>query len=616
MSATAEIAAPGAKSDPTLLGAKRGRLGQFADLGWLCREIARVAPRQTRIWIAAALIGGFGTPLGLWLTKSTIDDIQARLNGEPAPWLWVFVAGLIVLTLYDLLLEKVQAYVDAYVRERASEDLQARVLVKATRLDLETYEHQGFYDRVNRVLNETEERSGRALRAIVNFGGIAPQVAGYTAALLLIDWRLVPIAILPLLPAIYAWFSGGGTYYQVLTKQTRERRLADYYASLLTDRQAAKEVRLFGLHAYAQGRWEALYWQTRDEARRQMAKIAVRQRGSTLAGVVFMVVGLVWGLSILPAGLAAGTYIIVIQSFFAIPNRIFNFADSISTLGTSAGFAHDLRAFLQMPTTEETPRPVPEPASVPATKRGANGAVEVAGLRYRYPGALQPTLAGIDLSIAPGETVALVGENGAGKTTLIKLILGLYTPDEGRITLDGRPTPDFTAAERARAMTGVFQHFTRYPLTVAENITLQPDSGGDVGKALATAGLASLPRRLPRGTDTVLAPDLGGVDLSGGQWQRLAIARAGWRDAALLVLDEPTAALDPLAEVAIFRRYAELAAGRTTILVSHRLGMARLANRIVVLEHGRIVEIGSHDALLAQNGEYAAMWEMQARWYR
>jgi ATP-binding cassette subfamily B protein len=616
MSATAEIAAPETKPDPTLPGAKRSRLGQFADLGWLCREIARVAPRQTRAWIVATLIGGFGTPLGLWLTKSTIDDIQARLDGEPAPWLWIFVAGLIAMTLYDLLLEKVQAYFDAYVRERASEELQARVLAKATRLDLETYEHQGFYDRVSRVLNETEERAGESLWAIVFFGGIVPQVAGYTVALLLIDWRLVPIAIVPLLPVIYVWFAGGGAYWNVLTEQTRDRRLADYYASLLTDRQAAKEIRLFGLHEYAQGRWEELYWQTRDEARRKMARIAVRQRGSTLAGVVCMTVGLIWALSVLPAGLAAGTYIIVIQSFFAIPNRVFNFAESIAVLGTSAGFAHDLRSFLGMPTMEEPPHPIAERANTPAKKRGA---VEIEGLCYRYPGTAQATLSRVDLSIARGETVALVGENGAGKTTLIKLILGLYLPDEGHITLDGRPTASLTASERARAMTGVFQHFTRYPLTVAENVTLQGEKGGrnvDVGKALATAGLASLPARLPGGVDTVLAPDLGGVDLSGGQWQRLAIARAGWRDAALLVLDEPTAALDPLAEVAIFRRFAELAAGRTTILVSHRLGMARLADRIVVLEHGCVVESGSHDALLAQNGEYAAMWEMQARWYR
>ena len=222
---------------------------------------------------------------------------------------------------------------------------------------------------------------------------------------------------------------------------------------------------------------------------------------------------------------------------------------------------------------------------------------------FTYPGAPAPVL---DRHFAPdraGETIALVGENGAGKTTLVKLMLGLYQPDTGRILLDGEDLATADPAAVRPRLSGVFQHFTRYPMTAEENVTLgNRDLEAGVPATLAVVGLGDLPGMLPDGLETVLAPDLGGVDLSGGQWQRLAIARAGIREASLVALDEPTASLDPLAEVAIFERFADLAAGRTTILVSHRLGMARLADRIVTLEHGRILETGSHDALLAQPG--------------
>jgi ABC-type multidrug transport system fused ATPase/permease subunit len=227
------------------------------------------------------------------------------------------------------------------------------------------------------------------------------------------------------------------------------------------------------------------------------------------------------------------------------------------------------------------------------------------------------------------------GETGAGKTTLLKLLLGLYEADAGTVTLDGKPLREIPLTERRRRLSAVFQQFTKYPLTLEENITLGSAPGSATGSAtgsgdgtregstvergiddvLAMAGMDTLVGHLPDGAMTMLSPDLGGVDLSGGQWQRLAIARAGFRNADILALDEPTAALDPMAEVDIFRRFARLAEGRTTLLVSHRLGMARLADRIIVIEHGRVIEDGPHDQLRAGNGQYARMWEMQARWY-
>jgi ABC-type multidrug transport system fused ATPase/permease subunit len=244
------------------------------------------------------------------------------------------------------------------------------------------------------------------------------------------------------------------------------------------------------------------------------------------------------------------------------------------------------------------------------------GRLEAIDLRFTYPGSARTIIDGISLVIPAGQRVAIVGENGAGKTTLLKLLLGLYEPDAGTVTFDGVPLRDTPLADRQRRLAAVFQQFTRYPLTLEENVRLGTGADGrDLDGVLTMAGMDAYVRDQPGGMSTVLSPDLGGVDLSGGQWQRLAIARAGYRDADVLALDEPTAALDPMAEVDIFRRFAQLAEGRTTLLVSHRLGMARLADRILVIEHGRVIEDGTHDGLRQDGGRYAEMWAMQARWY-
>jgi ABC-type multidrug transport system fused ATPase/permease subunit len=282
----------------------------------------------------------------------------------------------------------------------------------------------------------------------------------------------------------------------------------------------------------------------------------------------------------------------------------------IQALGQASGFATDLRGFLALP--EET-----DNRHGTLTDSPTAGEIRFERVTFTYPGSSRPVIDDVSLTIRAGETIALVGENGAGKTTLVKLMLGLYTPDRGRVLLDGVDIATLDPGQLRQRLSGVFQHFVRYPLSAAENVTLGAIADlGRVHKALELAGIHETVGRLPDGPDTVLSPDLGGVDLSGGQWQRIAIARAGLRDASVLCLDEPTAALDPLAEVAIYKRFAELSRDRTTILVSHRLGMARLADRIVVLEHGRVIEQGTHDSLVTRRGtEYGRMWNAQARWY-
>jgi ATP-binding cassette, subfamily B, bacterial len=363
--------------------------------------------------------------------------------------------------------------------------------------------------------------------------------------------------------------------------------------------------------------------------------------------------GLWW---VIAAGLlraaSAGSFALLFQSIEGLMHISFNLSGTLRALGEQSGYAGAFRAFLRLPEADEGRWRAErdrgrgdeeKPGPIPSSPRPPSSTVSTAALRasaspaplissspgppsiafeevwFTYPGSDRPALAGVSFTLGARETVALVGENGAGKTTIVKLLLGLYQPDAGRVMLDGVDVQAIGPSELRATMSAVFQQFVRYPLNVAENVGIgQPERMHDrrrLAAAVAQAGASEIMARLPDGDATLLGPDVGGVDLSGGQWQRVALARGFFREAQVLVLDEPTAALDPLAELAIFERFADLAAGKTALLISHRLGMARLADRVLVLAQGRLVEQGPHDTLVAAGGEYATLFGAQARWY-
>lgn len=246
--------------------------------------------------------------------------------------------------------------------------------------------------------------------------------------------------------------------------------------------------------------------------------------------------------------------------------------------------------------------------------------VEGTQLTFRYPGAAKPALEDVSVRIERGERIAIVGQNGAGKTTLVKMLLGLYQPESGAVLLDGEPLTGRSAVDLRQRIAAVFQDYATFQLTLRDNVGFGDLARlGDDAAIVAAArhgGLADLLAALPKGCDTFLGRQFGELDLSGGEWQRVALARAFFRDADLLILDEPTAALDPLAELALFGRFAELVEGRTAIMISHRLGAARLADRVIVVEDSRIVEDGHHDVLVRRDGRYAALFAAQSQWYR
>lgn len=584
---------------------------KISDLVWLLLRIMSAAPRPAMLWVGMSILGGLSTPIQLWATKGIADNLQLRLEGQSGDMMWWFAVVWMVVIISNLIAIQAENNFAATARERGGSAIAAETLAKTPRIDLALFEHQKFYDKVALVLTNAEQKANDALQQFMQFGWWIPRSVAWASVLIVFDWRLFLLAIVPLLPAAWGWFFSGAAYWDVYHGQTRERRLAAYYASLLTDRQAAKELRLFGLAGTLVDRWEAAHWAAARALRNQGLRIGLRQRGLSQATLTIQLLGFAWFISVVPEGTSAGTAVVITSSFMSFYGGFINLGSAVQTLGQVSGFASNLRAFLALP--EESERRTRAASSTPPASK-----MRLDGVTFSYPGAMQPSLVNISMTISPGETIALVGENGAGKTTLVKIMLGLYQPDQGQVFLDDVDLATLDPSTVRRHLSGVFQHFTRYPVSARQNVTLgehHPESS--IQQALDLAGLPYLADHLSDGLDTLLSPDLGGTDLSGGQWQRLAIARAGVRNASFLALDEPTAALDPLAEVEIFKRFAELARDRTTILVSHRLGMARLADRIIVLEKGQIIDEGTHDDLIARpRSEYAAMWAAQARWYQ
>jgi len=624
----------------------------FVDLLWFVNVAARAAPLPTTLWAITALAMGGFVPIQLFLTKRLVDELAVRVSGrgEATPWLWL--ALLVAVLLLQELLSAFLQWIQVLAREHMGPKLQEQVMATTAGLDLATFENQAYYDQINRVLSDTESRAPATIANVLQLLQTLPTLGGYTVVLATLSPALFAIILAGMVPTLLDAVASGQRAWSLFSEQTRDRRLAEFYAEMLTDRGYAKEVRIYGLAPYALGKWSSLFWKNSNAQRRLALRLLLRQRVTILVDAAASMLGLWW---VVTAGLAratAGSYAVLFQSVTGLSGAALRLVYAVKNMSTQAGFAAEFRSFLRQPllydsmpvsTTNvsivSTPKDsLPEVARFPGRgsddasgwygQRNSHGRsfptpltqeIRAEDLWFTYPGADRPAIAGVSFTIRAGETVALVGENGAGKTTLVKLLLGLYRPDRGRILFDGVPADEIDPRSRFAAMSAIFQDFLRYALTLRENLAasnlgaLRDDAR--LQGAVSAAGLDDLLARLPQGLDTLLGPEVGGVDLSGGEWQRVALARSLLREAQVLILDEPTAALDPLAELALFERFAELARGRTTLLISHRLGMARLANRILVLEGGRLVEEGSHSDLVRRGGRYAQLFAAQARWY-
>lgn len=489
-----------------------------------------------------------------------------------------------------------------------------RLLDVTGRVGLEFYESPKFYDQLQRVQTNAIVQPITVTTSVFGLIGGAFGTVGLLGVLLYIQPLLVPVLLLAGIPNVLLSRKASRTEFRFITEATPIYRAREYLRTVLTGRDEAKEVRAFGAECALRSRHDD---RSREYLGALRSHVRVRQ-AYALGGVATSTIALVltlgllvWLLSEGRIGLAdAGAAALGIRLLSGGLDRVFQ---SMGGLFQSSVFLSDLERFLNLAVVADG-----QGSGVASTFRRR---ITVDGVSYTYPGSTEPALDGVNLHIDAGEVVAIVGENGSGKTTLAKLIAGLYPPSTGRIAWDDVDIAELEPADVRRGVAVIFQDFVRYQLTALENIGLgDPEHAEDeaaVRAAARQAGAADFLERLPNGYSTILSKEYaGGRDLSIGQWQRVALARALRRDAPLVILDEPSAALDPRAEHELFTDVRATLQGRSALLISHRYSTVRSADRIYVMQSGRIIEAGTHDSLMATAGLYSELFSLQARAYR
>ncbi len=528
-------------------------------------------------------------------------------------WLVVLEAGLNVLAG---LLSRGVDYSDSLLADRYTHFVSVRVMKQAASLDLTTYEDPVFYDRLERARVQATDR----LAMIQQMGRLFQQsltTVIWTSILLWYSPWLVLLLALGVLPTFLGETHFAFLGYAKNFRQTPAKRQMDYLRQVAGSREGAKELKLFNLSDYLSNRFTVLSQAIYEE------NVALSRKKLIAGGLLGVIATLgYYGAYAFVIWRAVSGNINSIGEFYYLTNAIIQASSNLQQVFSTASgiadqalFLTDLLAFFEMkPTVISKPDGVLIPRPI---RRG----FEFRNVSFAYPGTTRRVLSNFNFTLGTGERIALIGENGQGKTTVVKLITRLYDPTEGQILLDGIDLREYKLEDLHHEIGVIFQDFMRYEMTARENISVgrveSEHSQREIEDAAHKSLAESVIAKLPGGYDQMLGRRFeSGVELSGGEWQRVALARAYLRDAQLLVLDEPTAALDARSELEVFERFAELTTGKMALLISHRFSTVRMADRIVVLEGGKLVEEGTHPQLMALGGRYASMFEMQAASYR
>ena len=553
----------------------------------------------------------------LWVTKLIIDGIvRAVTTHQAVPTrLWWLVAAEFSLAVFSSILSRIVDYLDALLADKYTRHVSVRVMQHAAELDLIAYEDPVFYDRLERARVQATDRLGM----IQSIGRLVQQVIttiSLSVSIMLFSPWLLLLLIVGVVPAFLGESHFAFLGYAKNFRQTPIRRQLDYLRVLGGSKEAAKELKLFGLRKFLVDRFSRLSDQIYQEdvslARRRLlagSLLSVVGTAGYYGAYVFVIWRTVLGL------LTIGSLTFLAGAIQQASSNIQQIFSTLSGIADQALFLTDLIAFFEMrPTIRSKANALPAPRPI---LRG----FEFRNVSFAYPGSPRLILNGLNFHLRPGERVALIGENGQGKTTIVKLITRLYDPTEGQVLLDGIDLREYDLEDLYREIGVIFQDFMRYEMTARENIAVGRIEEIDNLPLLRLSAEKSMAdevvARMQGDYDQMLGRRFeGGVDLSGGEWQKVALARAYLRDAQVLILDEPTAALDARSEFEVFQRFAELTTGKMALFISHRFSTVRMADRIVVLENGRITEDGSHDQLTHLGGRYAEMFELQAASYR
>ncbi len=595
----------------------RSRLAALRNIPPVLRMVWECGPK-TVVWSMVLRVALALTPVAIlevsrWLIQA-VDNTITHHTGLPPYFWWVVVLEFGIASLAAILSRAV-GFCDALLGDLYMQHISIRVIEHASRLDITAFENPDYYDRLERAKAQATDRI-----AMIQMIGTLTQQILITVSLSIYIASKSPILILLLIigtiPALLGESHFAFLGYAKNFMQTPLRRKMDYLRDVGGSKEAAKELKLFGLRDFLvdsfRGMANTIFEQNVDLSKRRLI-VGVLLSMLATAGYYGAYALTFW--DTFRGKFTIAVLAVLINAILQVSANLQQIFVNASGVADQALFLTDLLGFFAM---EPTVRSKPNAIKIP---RPIRQGIEFRNVSFAYPGTSRLVLKNFNFHLHPGERVALIGENGQGKTTIVKLITRLYDPTEGQILIDGIDLRDYDLDDLCHEIGVIFQDYMRYEMSARDNIAvgrIEERENLDRIAAAAEMSLASETiARLPAGMEQQLGRRFeGGVDLSGGEWQRMALARAYLRDAQLLILDEPTSALDPRSELEVFQRFSELTQGKMALLISHRFSTVKMADRIVVLSHGVLTEEGTHEELIQRGGLYAEMFEMQAASYR
>lgn len=596
----------------------KDRLRALRNLPAFFKLVWQSSPRMMLINVILRFLKASLPFLLLYIGKLIIDQVVHLSRGDGSfskDFLWKLVAVEFALAILSDGLGRAITLMDSLLGDLFSNHTSVKIMEHAATLDLDQFEDAIFYDKLERARQQTLGRTillsqvmGQ-VQDLITMGFLAAGLAAFN------PWLIV-LLVIAILPAFLGESYFNDQTYALTRSQTPQRRELDYLRYIGASDETAKEIKMFSLSGFIIERFKALS----DKFYTDNKKIAIKR---SIWGTFFALLGSLgyYGAyvfiisSTISGALTIGELTFLAGSFRQLRTLLEGILSRFTTVSQGAIFLSDFFEFFEIqPKIHDTPQPRPFPNPIQQGFTFEN-------VGFQYLNSDRWANRNLNFTLRPAEKLALVGENGAGKSTLVKLLARLYDPTEGRILLDGYDLKEYNLTELRQHIGIIFQDFLRYQMTFSQNIAagnIDEKANEQLIRASARQSLADeLAQRLPGGYDQMLGKRFSeGVELSGGEWQKVAIARAYMRDAQLLILDEPTSALDARAEFQVFERFTELTHGKMAVLISHRFSTVRMADRIVVLDKGEIVEIGSHEELLAKGGRYAELFQLQAMGYQ
>lgn len=599
------------------IGFARSRIVSSLNLRYAVSLIWSSGPGLALVSLFLVALQGAIPLVLLYLTKQIVDTVSGSIPyQQKLHQSLILIVATVLFALFNALCRSLSSIVGVALSQAVADKAHDQIHRKAISVDLECYEDAKYYDILHRAKEETAIRSSRALQGITQVAQSTISLLAIGGLLVSYNWGIGAVLIIAAIPGLVVRVRYAKQVYEWDRAVTNSRRRAWYFSSVLMGQENAKEVRVYGLGDLFIG----LYQDICGKLRHARMQLAIRHLSSELAAEISSIMALFGSYALVIndtvlGKITVGSMVMFFQAFQQGLYSLQRLLISLSDLYEDNLFLESMHEFLSLETKLPQPED-PKPIANPITKGFALHEVS-----FIYPDSDQLAIDKISLTINPGEVVALVGHNGSGKSTLIKLLCRLYDPNSGSVTIDGTDLREVSVNELHRRISVIFQDYARYQMTALENIWL-----GDVEaqrdresimNAAERSGADEAIVRLKHGYDTLLGrSNVGGEELSIGEWQKVALARAFLRDADLVILDEPTSAVDPDAEYEFFKNFKALIAGKSAILISHRFSTVRMADRIYVMQKGKIAEQGSHDELVSMKGVYADMFAKQAECYR